>query len=84
MLFNSYIFVFAFLPISFLRDYVYIPLVENRNDKKWHDPQLNRVLANYEKCKEEFEKVERKIYNTTVGGKLELFDRVEYNSLFKG
>ncbi len=50
--------------------------------KKWHDPKLDRVLANYKKCKEEFENDGRKIYNATVGGKLEIFERVDYDSLF--
>ena len=50
--------------------------------KKWHDPKLDRVLMCYEKCKEEFENDGRKIYNATVGGKLELFERVEFTSLF--
>jgi len=51
--------------------------------KKWHDPQLDRVLMNYKKCKEEFEADGRKIYNATIGGKLELFERADYNQLFK-
>lgn len=51
--------------------------------KKWHDPKLDRVLMNYEMCKKAFESDGRKIYNATVGGKLELFERVEYTSLFK-
>lgn len=50
--------------------------------KKWHDPKLDRVMMCYEKCKTEFEADGRKIYNATVGGKLELFDRVDYTSLF--
>jgi hypothetical protein len=50
--------------------------------KKWHDPKLDRVLMNYQKCKEEFEADGRKIYNATVGGKLELFERRDYSSLF--
>ena len=50
--------------------------------KKWHDPKLDRVLMNYEKCKEAFEADGRKIYNATVGGKLELFERKNYSDLF--
>jgi len=50
--------------------------------KKWHDPKLDRVLMNYQKCKEEFEADGRKIYNATVGGKLELFERKNYSDLF--
>ena len=51
--------------------------------KKWHDPKVERVGWNYENAKNTFEKEGRKIYNATAGGKLEIFDRVEYNILFK-
>lgn len=50
--------------------------------KKWHDPKLDRVLMNYENCKKAFEEDGRKIYNATVGGKLELFERSDYKKLF--
>ena len=52
--------------------------------KKWHDPKLDRVLMNYENCKKAFEEDGRKIYNATIGGKLELFERRDYEKLFKG
>jgi hypothetical protein len=51
--------------------------------KKWHDPQLEQVLANYLNCKINYELDGRKIFNATVGGKLELFQRIDYYSLFK-
>jgi hypothetical protein len=51
--------------------------------KIWHNPRLDLVLKSYKKCKEEFESDGRKILNATVGGKLELFERVDYQSLFK-
>lgn len=50
--------------------------------KKWHDPKLHNVLQSYKLHKEIFEADGRKIYNATAGGKLELFERVDYNSLF--
>lgn len=50
--------------------------------KVWHDPKLDRVLMNYEMAKKVFEADGRAIYNATVGGKLEIFPRVEYHSLF--
>jgi len=50
--------------------------------KKWHDPKVHNVSKNYQYAKEKFEKDKRKILNATVGGKLELFDRVDYNELF--
>jgi len=52
--------------------------------KKWHDPKVHNVAKNYEFAKEQFEKDGRKIYNATIGGKLEIFERVDYNSLLKG
>lgn len=51
--------------------------------KKWHDPQLEQVLANYLNCKINYEMDGRKIFNATVGGKLEVFERVDYYSLFR-
>jgi len=49
---------------------------------RWHDPQLNRMEKAYEKAKFEYEKIGRVIFNATVGGYLEIFDRIEYSSLF--
>jgi hypothetical protein len=49
--------------------------------KKWHDPKLNNVLRSYIECKRVFEESDRTIYNATVGGKLELFKRVDFNTL---
>ena len=50
--------------------------------KIWHDPKLHNVLKSYKSAKVNFEKDGRNIYNATYGGKLEIFDRVNYNSLF--
>ncbi len=51
--------------------------------KKWHDPQLDKVLNSYKMMKLVYESSDRSIYNATVGGKLEVFERVDYESLFK-
>jgi len=51
--------------------------------KKWHDPKLHNVMQSYKLHKKVFEEDGRKIFNATAGGKLELFDRVDFNSLFK-
>lgn len=48
--------------------------------KVWKDPKLDRVLANYALAKEIFEADGRRIVNATKGGRLELFERVEYDS----
>jgi glycosyltransferase involved in cell wall biosynthesis len=45
--------------------------------KTWKDPKLDRVLANYVLAKEMFEADGREIVNATVGGALELFDRMD-------
>lgn len=49
--------------------------------KSWKDPKLERVLMNYKMADLAFSAVGRKIYNATVGGKLEVFDRVDYEAL---
>jgi hypothetical protein len=50
--------------------------------KTWKDPKLDRVAANYRLAKLSFESSGRRVYNATIGGKLEIFDRVDYPSLF--
>jgi GT2 family glycosyltransferase len=51
--------------------------------KKWHDPQLDQVRKCYEHAKKVFEEHGRCIYNASKGGKLEVFERVEYDRLFE-
>lgn len=51
--------------------------------KTWKDPKLERVLVNYKMADLAFSAVGRKIYNSTVGGKLEVFDRVDYEALLR-
>lgn len=50
--------------------------------KKWHDPQLDRVALNYQKAHDSFTATGRSIKNATAGGNLEIFPRVDYDSLF--
>ena len=50
--------------------------------KVWKDPKLDRVLASYQQAKLVYEAAGRRIFNSTAGGKLELFERVPYESLF--
>ncbi len=45
------------------------------------DEGKNRVFKGYEICKRAFEKDGRKVYNATVGGKLEVFERVKLEDL---
>ncbi|CAG4884368.1 conserved protein of unknown function [Georgfuchsia toluolica] len=50
--------------------------------KKWHDPKLHNVLKSYQLCKLMFELDDRKVFNATLGGKLEVFPRADFSSLF--
>tara|TARA_B110000971_G_C20011800_1_gene501920 strand:+ start:941 stop:1702 length:762 start_codon:yes stop_codon:yes gene_type:complete len=50
--------------------------------KKWHDPQLDKVALNYQLARRVFERNGRKIFNATHGGKLEIFERADYDALF--
>ena len=51
--------------------------------KTWKDPKLERVLMNYRQADIAYSAVNRKIYNATIGGKLEVFDRADYNLLLR-
>lgn len=50
--------------------------------KKWHDPKLHNVLKSYKLCRLMYELDGRAIFNATEGGKLEVFPRKAYSSLF--
>lgn len=49
---------------------------------RYHDPMVERMEVAYRKAKEAYEDNGGFIYNATSGGKLEVFDRVEFSSLF--
>jgi len=51
--------------------------------KTWKNPYLNRVAANYELAKAMYEADGRTIYNCTVGGKLEVFERLDLSEFVK-
>lgn len=50
--------------------------------RSWHDPVLHRVIKNYEFADMVYNWDSRRVFNATVGGKLEAFQRVDYDSLF--
>lgn len=52
--------------------------------KTWKDPKLERVGMNYRMAKIAYESTGRKIFNATVGGSLEIFERRDYYDLFAG
>lgn len=49
---------------------------------RWHDPRVDRMELGFTVAKEAFEKDGREVYNATKGGKLEVFERVDYDTLF--
>jgi len=51
--------------------------------KKWHDPHLDRVERTYSYIKLVYESQGKVLKNATVGGSLEVFERIDYDSLFR-
>ena len=49
---------------------------------RYHDPKVDRMEAAYEEAKRFIERSGGKIYNATRGGQLEVFPRVDFDSLF--
>jgi hypothetical protein len=50
--------------------------------KKWHNPNPQRMIHGFKECNDSIKKRGRKIYNATVGGKLEVIERVSFEKLF--
>lgn len=50
--------------------------------RRWHDPNVKRMIAGHEQCKIGVEKGGGKILNATIGGELEVYPRVDFLSLF--
>lgn len=50
--------------------------------KRWHNPNTDNMIVGFEKCKKAIAKRGRSIFNATVGGKLEVMKRVNFDSLF--
>jgi len=49
---------------------------------KYHNPTVHEMIEKFEECKVFFDKRGVKIYNAGVGGKLEVYPRVDFNTLF--
>jgi hypothetical protein len=52
-------------------------------NSKWHDPRVDMMVAHYEVAKSVCDSLNVEVYNATIGGNLEVFPRVDYESLFK-
>ena len=50
---------------------------------RWHDPRVDRMEEGYRAARRFLEARGVKVYNATAGGKLEVFERVEFESLFE-
>ncbi len=51
-------------------------------NKRWHHPEMDVMINGFKHCKEAVELKGRKIYNATIGGKLEVMKRVNFFDLF--
>ncbi len=49
---------------------------------RWQLPDLEKSEVGYRMSKEAFEKDGRKVLDATIGGKLSIFEKIDYNKLF--
>lgn len=49
---------------------------------RWHDPQVNKMVEAYKEARKVVDQTNQRIYNATVGGKLEVFERRNFADLF--
>ncbi len=50
---------------------------------RWHDPMVERMEQAFRRARDVYQASQRRILNATVGGKLEVFEKVDYYSLFR-
>lgn len=50
--------------------------------ERWHDPNVERMEMGFSSANEFFTKNNRKVYNATYGGHLEVFERKDYDKIF--
>lgn len=49
---------------------------------RWHDPQVDKMIEAYTEARRVLTGTGQTIYNATVGGQLEIFERRNFNTLF--
>lgn len=49
---------------------------------RWHDPQVEKMVEAYAEARRTLEGTSQRIYNATVGGMLEVFERRSFGGLF--
>lgn len=50
--------------------------------KRFHEPHVDRMIFHYKQCKRACDELGVGVYNATVGGRLEVFPRVDHRELF--
>jgi FkbM family methyltransferase len=50
---------------------------------EWHDPNVTRMIEGHEECRKGIAAQGRRIFNATVGGELDVYERVDFNTLFE-
>jgi hypothetical protein len=50
--------------------------------RKWHDPNVESMILHYDLSNQVCKRAGVKVYNATLGGRLEIFERVDFNTLF--
>lgn len=50
--------------------------------REWHNPQVSKMIDHYRWAQLAVRRSNTRIFNATVGGQLEVFPRVDFNSLF--
>ena len=79
------------VPVDQIRDHVIVSEQEDVNHihpdyfgpgYRWHDPNVARMEAAYRCARRELSAAGIEVLNATVGGQLEVFDRVAFDSLF--
>ena len=48
---------------------------------RWHDPQVEKMIAAYSEARRTLEGTGQTIYNATIGGMLEVFERRDFNKI---
>lgn len=46
--------------------------------RRWHDPNVKRMVEGHQQCRLGIESAGRRIYNATVGGELDVYERVDF------
>lgn len=51
-------------------------------NRRWHDPNVKRMISGHEQCLKGVTEAGGKIFNATIGGQLEVYPRANFRDLF--